>query len=318
MKRIMIVDGNNSFLRNYVVDPSLSSNGEPIGGCKGFLKSLQKQCRIIKPDFVVVVWDGEGGSLKRRSQNKNYKEGRKPIRFNRPGTHMTENQQVLNQAWQMSRLFEYLNEMPIAQLISENVEADDLIGYIVSSQRSTEKVIISSDKDFFQLCDDKTIIYRPIQDEVITKRKILEDFGIHPRNFALARAISGDKSDNLEGVPRAGLKSIASSFPELAEDRDVYLNELIQICERKEKKLKLHENLIESKQIVSDNYKLMQLYSPSISPKTKQKIDWTINECCRGFNLTEIRLMMTEDGFGEYNFTELWATMRNISLTRSK
>lgn len=310
----MIVDGNNSFLRNYVVDPSLSNNGEPIGGCKGFLKSLQKQCRIIKPDFVVVVWDGEGGSLKRRTQNKNYKEGRKPIRFNRPNTFMTDRQQNDNRVWQMGRLFEYLNELPIAQLISENVEADDLVGYIVSRFPKTEKVIVSSDKDFFQLCDDKTIVYRPIQDKFVTKKTILEEFKIHPRNFALARAITGDKSDNLVGVPRAGLKTVASRFPEMAEDRDIFINELVQLCETAEKKVKIYESIVENKQLVTDNYKLMQLYTPSISTRTKAKIDWSLKECCTDFNLTQVNAMMLEDGFGNYNFGQLWATMRNISL----
>lgn len=310
----MIVDGNNSFLRNYVVDPSLSNNGEPIGGCKGFLKSLQKQCRIIKPDFVVVVWDGEGGSLKRRTQNKNYKEGRKPIRFNRPNTFMTDRQQNDNRVWQMGRLFEYLNELPIAQLISENVEADDLVGYIVSRFPKTEKVIVSSDKDFFQLCDDKTIVYRPIQDKFVTKKTILEEFKIHPRNFALARAITGDKSDNLAGVPRAGLKTVASRFPEMAEDRDIFINELVQLCETAEKKVKIYESIVENKQLVTDNYKLMQLYTPSISTRTKAKIDWSLKECCTDFNLTQVNAMMLEDGFGNYNFGQLWATMRNISL----
>ncbi len=316
MNRMMIVDGNNSFLRNYVVDPSLSSNGEPIGGCKGFLKSLQKQCRIIKPDFVVVVWDGEGGSLKRRTQNKNYKEGRKPIRFNRPNTHMSDNQQFRNRIWQMGRLVEYLNEMPVAQLISENVEADDLVGYIVSRFPDVEKVIVSSDKDFFQLCDDKTIVYRPIQDKAVTKQAILDEFSIHPRNFALARAIVGDKSDNLAGVPRAGLKTVAKRFPLLMEDRDVFLNELIQVCDKPENKAKIFESIVEYKELVSENYKLMQLYSPAISSRTKAKIDWTLRECCQDFNLMEINKMMTLDGFGNYNFTQLWGTMRNISLNK--
>ena len=314
MNRMMIIDGNNAFLRNYVVDPSLSTNGEPIGGTKGFFKSLQKQCRILKPDFVVVVWDGEGGSLKRRSQNKNYKEGRKPVRFNRPNTFMSDKQQVHNRSWQMGRVFEYLNELPIAQLISENVEADDLVGYIVSRFSHVEKIIVSSDKDFFQLCDDKTIVYRPIQDKMVTKKTILEEYKIHPRNFALARAITGDKSDNLEGVPRAGLKTVASRFPEFAADRDIFINEVIQLCETADKKMKIHHNIVEYKDRVSQNYKMMQLYAPAISTRTKAKIDWSIKDCCTDFNLTKVKGMMLEDGFGEYNFGLLWATMRNISL----
>ena len=56
-KRIMLVDAHNQFLRSYIVDPSMSSNGAPIGGTKGFLKILNKLSREIRPDLIFVVWD---------------------------------------------------------------------------------------------------------------------------------------------------------------------------------------------------------------------------------------------------------------------
>ncbi len=99
MKRVMIVDALNAYFRAFIVNPSLSVHGQPIGGLKGFLGILQKLCRDIKPDTVMIIWDGPGGSRKRREQNKNYKEGRKPIRVNRQ-TDMTEEQQRFNMVWQ--------------------------------------------------------------------------------------------------------------------------------------------------------------------------------------------------------------------------
>ena len=70
-KRVMIIDALNQFLRAYIVNPTLSINGDPIGGTVGFLKILQKLCREIKPDQVVICWDGKGGSRKRKLVNKN-------------------------------------------------------------------------------------------------------------------------------------------------------------------------------------------------------------------------------------------------------
>ena len=58
MKRVMIVDALNMYFRAYIVDPSLSTNGQPIGGVKGFLKILQKLSRELRPDLVVIAWDG--------------------------------------------------------------------------------------------------------------------------------------------------------------------------------------------------------------------------------------------------------------------
>ena len=67
-----------------------------------------------------------------------------------------------------------------------------------------QKVIVSNDKDFIQLCDDETVLLRPTQKVVHNKLNVVDDFNIHPRNFALARAIAGDASDNLVGVHLLG------------------------------------------------------------------------------------------------------------------
>ena len=84
---------------------------------------------------------------------------------------MSESEEIENKIWQQTRLFEYLNCMPIVQLMVDNVEADDVISAVVQSQkyREYQKVIVSSDKDFYQLCDDQTIVFRPVQKEVLNK-----------------------------------------------------------------------------------------------------------------------------------------------------
>ena len=92
--RAVIIDALNMYFRAYIVDPSLSTNGQPIGGVKGFLKILQKLVRETKPDQIVIAWDGAGGSQKRKSINKGYKEGRKPIRLNREIKNLTENEEL--------------------------------------------------------------------------------------------------------------------------------------------------------------------------------------------------------------------------------
>ena len=95
-KRLLIVDALNMYFRAYIVDPSLSTNGQPIGGVKGFLKILNKLVRESKPDQIVVCWDGQGGSTRRKIVNKNYKEGRKPIRLNRDIRNLTESEELNN------------------------------------------------------------------------------------------------------------------------------------------------------------------------------------------------------------------------------
>ena len=82
-KRVLIIDALNMFLRSYTIIPSMNPQGLPNGGTIGFLKSLQVLCREMRPHEVIICWDGHGGSEKRRQMNKNYKQGRRPVRFNR-------------------------------------------------------------------------------------------------------------------------------------------------------------------------------------------------------------------------------------------
>ena len=316
MKRVLIIDMLNMYYRAYIVDPSLSANGQPIGGIKGSLGILQKLIRETKPDQVVICWDGAGGSRRRKTINKNYKEGRSPIRLNRSVRNLSENEEIENKVWQQTRLAEYFNEMPIIQLMVENVEADDLIGFICKFTDISEqqKVIVSSDKDFFQLLDDKTVLHRPIQKETLNRNRIIEKFGIHPNNFALARAMVGDRSDNIEGVKSVGLPTVAKRLPFLVEEKSYTIGEVVEYCKNSESKLKAFDNIIEAEETISENYKIMQLYSPFISPQGKSKVRYNIDNAEYHFNKTEIIKMMMEDGFGAYNWDSLFQNFNRISL----
>ena len=129
--------------------------------------------------------------------------------------------EIENKIWQQTRLAEYLNNLAVIQLMLTSVEADDIIAQVVQNPRyeDWQRVIVSSDKDFLQLCDGNTVLFRPIQKEVLNSNDIVKKYKIHPNNFALARAIVGDKSDNLQGVGGVGLATVAKRFPFLVEEK---------------------------------------------------------------------------------------------------
>ena len=315
MKRVLVIDALNMFLRAFIVDPSLSNHGQPIGGIKGSMKILQKLVRMTKPNEIVICWDGPNGSQKRKTLNSGYKEGRKPLRLNRSVHNLTENEELQNKVWQQMRTIEYLNQMPIIQLILERVEADDVISYVCNSRHydGWQKVIVSNDKDFLQLCDDETVVYRPTTDKIETKKTVIESLGIHPTNMALARAMDGDASDNLPGVNRVGMKTIANKLPFMKEERSVMIDELIEYCENIDSKLKVYKTIAESKTLIEHNYQMMQLYSPLISVQGKQIIDHALENFECDFNKTELLKLMIEDGFGELNWEELKTFLNKIS-----
>ena len=63
MSRVVVIDALNMFIRNYIVNPMISTNGNPIGGTVGFLNSVKKLMREARPDQVIICWDGSGGSM---------------------------------------------------------------------------------------------------------------------------------------------------------------------------------------------------------------------------------------------------------------
>ena len=314
MKKLLIIDGLNMFLRNYVINPTLAPNGHPIGGCIGFLKSLQKVCGMFTPDEIIIAWDGHSGSAKRKEMNKDYKAGRKPVRFNRRMVELNEDEQVINKAEQYIKLVEYLNETPVIQIVIDFVEADDIIAFACAHDKykGWSKHIVSSDKDFFQLISEEVRLFRPIQKKIVDKPSLLEEHGIHPNNFALARAIAGDKSDNLPGIPRAGLKTIRKRFPFLVNEEVYTVDSIAQACEDVPKKIKLHENILDNLDLIQSNYDIMQLYKPVISHTSKQTAKFAIEGFEPEWKKIEFQRHLMRDGQITLNFDKLYASFNKI------
>lgn len=316
MKRLLIVDALNAYLRAYIVDPSLSTNGQPIGGLKGFVKILQKLVRMTKPDQIMIVWDGPNGSAKRKIMDKNYKAGRKPLRLNRAYQNLTDDEQMLNKVWQQSRTIQYLNNMPIIQFMIPEIEADDVISYATTLPYydGWQKIIVSNDKDFMQLCDGETVLWRPTKDEILNTTRIVESTGVHPTNMALARAIIGDPSDNLPGIQGAGFATVAKRLGFLADSETVTIDRVIDHCREKleDSNLKFYTNVAEGHDLIKHNYKMMQLYAPQMSIRDKTIVKNAVENFEFDLNRTEILGMMRADGFGELNWEELRTNLNRI------
>ena len=314
MKKLLVIDALNLFIRNYVVNPSMDAKGNPVGGCIGFIKSMQKICRKFNPDEIVIAWDGHGGSASKKSQNKNYKEGRAPIRFNRRMIDLTPEQEEVNKNYQYMTLINYLNHMPVIQLVYDYVEADDVIAYVTQMEhyKGWEKTIVSSDKDFFQLVDDETSLYLPMQDAIADTDYLLEKYGIHPKNFAIARAIVGDPSDNLAGVKRAGFKTIRKSFEFLKEPNEASIDFLMESCNSVKKQLQIHKNILNSEDLIKSNYRIMQLSEPSISPTSRSSIQYNVVNFEPTFTKLDVVKLLFEDGLSHNNLDFLFTMFKNF------
>lgn len=294
-----------------MANPALTKNGDPCGGPLGFLKILQKYMREENPTNIVVVWDGYGGSIKKKNLYKEYKEKRIPPRLNRFVNNLDPKDLEQNKMWQLQRLVEYLNEMPVLQLVCDYVEADDLIGYLVKNNifgNYDKQIILSNDKDFIQLINEGVEQIRPTTDERLTVDKALELNFIHPNNFALAKAICGDDSDNIKGIEGAGFKSCAKRFPCLQESQARDTVWLASECQTKidsGTKVKLYAEISKSLHIVERNLQLMSLGDVDLSKNCLDKILYDIANFSTSFNGISFLKLLMDDGLVGTNFDEL-------------
>lgn len=300
--KVLIIDGTNNFLRNYAVVPTLTTNGEPNGGVYGFLNSLGFFIRLTQVDKVVVCWDGAGGSKKRRSIVKDYKEGRKPVRLNRNFEFEFENLEE-NKIKQRLRLSQYLDDLPITQITIDDIEADDVIAYLTKVFDNDKKIIVSSDKDFYQLLNENTIIFAPSKKVFINNKSILEKFGIHPNNFALARAITGDKTDNLSGVRGIGMKNVIKYFPFLAENKKIEVEQVFNYCKENGEK---YERFLNHQEIIINNLKVMKLDTVLIGAHSLNCIHEHLEKPLT-LNGTSFRKKLFEDGINSIGDSYLYA-----------
>ena len=274
--KVLLVDGLNTFFRCWSTNPTMNEDGEHVGGVVGFLKSLGMVIRNENPTRVVVIFDGKGGSQKRRQTFSNYKADRKvKFRVNRQyADMMSEEDEQISLRRQISWLGNILSNLPITTMVYDNIEADDVIGYL-SKQVLTEEetaLILSSDKDFLQLVSDNVNVWNPLKKERITKERLVELYGIHPQNFIWYRVLDGDKSDNIDGVKGCGLKTLQKRLPLFGGDKRVTIEQLLEAAEIEKDKYKVFQTIIDSKNIIERNFELMQLDNPDISGTTKLKI----------------------------------------------
>lgn len=278
---VLVVDGTNNFIRCWTTVPTLNENGEHIGGITGFLMSLGYAIKLLKPTRVVIVFDGKGGSLRRRQIYPDYKANRKmTVRVNRAyedmGTPENEQQQMLQQ---MSRLIEMLRELPVSIVCIDHIEADDAIAYIATQMFKNSKItIMSGDKDFLQLVNDRVTLWSPIKKKIYGVQDILNEYGIHPTNFIYYRILDGDKSDNIDGVKGIALKKAVKMFPLLKEAEELSVEKILMMSRDKANEGKSYADVLENAEIVSRNYQLMQLKEPMFSTSLQFQVEEAVNK----------------------------------------
>lgn len=287
--RTLLIDGTNLFIVNYAANPTLDMNGVPSGGIAGTLKSLRRIIGSLKPSKVIFVWDGAQGSAKKRKLFRDYKQGRRPrVIAGRNYAFESIDKAIENKIWQTKILQELIECLPVLQIVTDSVEADDAIAYLVNSCEyfnHTSNIIATCDKDFYQLINSKTVIYNPIKKCLVTEQSLIEETGYHPKNWLFLKTINGDTSDNIEGVRNFGPKTVSKLFPvkedlmlepKVIEETYKLQCDLVAQDMGNAKWLEKYKVLFENIDLIRRNWELMSLKDVLMNASEKDKLTYQV------------------------------------------
>ena len=230
--KLVIIDGNSIFYRSFYALPLLAnSKGEYSNAVYGFAIQILHIIQNIKPKYMVVAFDASKKTFRNNIYSE-YKATRKPM----PDELRS----------QLEPLKKMLKLMDIQIAEKEGLEGDDIIGILSKKFLDTETIIVTGDRDSFQLVDDVTSVYftkKGTSDvKIIDKKTLKNEYGVSPEQFIDLKALQGDSSDNIPGVPGVGTKTATDLILKYGNLDNIY-NNIDNITG------KLKEKLIQGKEL---------------------------------------------------------------------
>ncbi|MCB9115646.1 MAG: DNA polymerase I [Caldilinea sp.] len=200
MALVLLIDGHSQAYRAYfgMKTPLSTRKGEPTAAVYGFARKLLATLREVKPDYVAVAFDT--GDTWRHAEFPEYKATRDAM----PDDMRT----------QMTRIEAMLRAFNIPILTYTNYEADDILGTLAheAGGEGYDVLVMTGDRDMFQLVDEQVkILYTSGGPNPVTSayglEQVQERYGLTPQQFIDFKALTGDSSDNIPGVPGVGEKT---------------------------------------------------------------------------------------------------------------
>ena len=205
--RLLLIDGHYYCYRSfYAIRDLKNSRGESTNAIFGFIKTMRKMLKDLRPDLAAVLWD-QGLPTRRTALQPDYKATR------------TETPPDLRP--QIDALREMVASFGLKSIGVPDTEADDLMATYatVAKQRGDEVILATNDKDLFQLVDDRCFIYSTNKTDLATPTdphalldaaKVQQKWGVPPALIGDVLALIGDTVDNIPGIPGIGPKTAVS------------------------------------------------------------------------------------------------------------
>jgi len=275
MKKLVILDSNALIHRVYHALPSLKTKkGFLVNAVYGFFSVLFRVIKDIQPDYLVATFDLAGPTF-RDIEYKEYKAKRV-----KPPQEMYD---------QIPLIKKILKAMNISIYEKQGYEADDIIGTIVEKVKNPDikKIIVTGDLDTLQLIDSQTEVYtfkKGITETMVYNREaVLKRYGLEPKQIIDFKALKGDPSDNIPGVPSVGEKTAIELLKKFGS-----LENLYKQLEKADINPKLKAKLLE--------YKDQAFFSQFLATIKKDvPFDFDLNKCLFGqYNRDEVEKLFKE------------------------
>ena len=278
--KTLLVDGSALFKTAYYGVKNILHKGEKIGGIFASINMIRKLINENQINRIVVIWDGDNSINSRVKIYPNYKCNRDIV---------MEEKEYDNYQFQKIRVKEYMEELFIRQYITKSCEGDDAIAYYVLNRKADEEIIIATnDRDILQMLDENVGVYLFDKKHIITPGNFKLFFPYHYKNVKLLKIITGDRSDDIQGIyglnSSNAISKITEIIPEIIE-REMTLDEVFSICEGK-KEEKVCRSLLTghtSRGIFGTEYftineKLIDLDNPLIEEEDQIEVKQLLNE----------------------------------------
>ncbi len=292
MQKLVIIDGNAIIHRAYhAIPPLTSKDGKMVNAVYGFTSMLLKVWKDLKPEYIAVCFDVAGGTFRHEKFEK-YK-----------ATRVKADQELYDQIPIVHTIVESFN-LPIFEM--KGHEADDVIGAIVKKmqkEKNAETVIVTGDMDTVQLIAPgvKVLALRKgLSDTVMYgEKEVVERYGFGPEKMVDYKALRGDASDNIPGVPGIGEKTATDLIQKVGGIKEIY-KQLEKNLAKMEEEFKpgVIKKLIEGKESAEMSFELATIESEI--PEFK-------------FDLEKCKI---EENFDRTKITELFQKLQFMSLLK--
>ena len=280
---------------------STTTGGKSAGGIVGFLTAISKYSESMQPSQIYVAWEN-GQSEFRKKILPEYKLNRKQ---HPSGVIKDRTEQLIS-------LINILKHTPICQVYLSGCEGDDIIAYMCNKFSHSNKTIISADRDYYQLLDEKTKIFAPVRKYYVDENTVKNKYGILPQNFVLFKSLCGDGSDNISGIRGLGEKRLKKLFPEISTTV-MSLEDVYRSCQENLDKNSFYKKILEEFESVEKYWKIIQLKNTILTSEQIQHVDTIIEQHQKKLDHQELIKAMMNEGLS-FNHERLFITMNNLCI----